>query len=100
MKQIPNNAIRQFLILALIITLGIILFDQLKGFIPSFLGAYTLYVLLRKWMFILHGKYKWKRSATAALLMFLSFLVILLPIFVVANMLTSKLAFALQHSQQ
>ena len=60
MKQIPNNAIRQILILAFIITLGLVLFDQLKGLIPSFLGAYTLYVMLRKWMFILNGKYRWK----------------------------------------
>jgi predicted PurR-regulated permease PerM len=99
MKQIPNNAIRQILILATIITLGIILFDQLKSLIPSFLGAYTLYVLLRKWMFILNGRYKWNKGATAAFLMFLSFLIILLPIFIVVNMLTSKVAFALQHSQ-
>lgn len=100
MNQIPNNAIRQVLILALIITLGIVLFNQLQSLIPAFLGAYTLYVLLRKWMFILQGKYKWNKGATAALLMLLSFVVILLPISVVANMLTSKIAFALQHSQE
>lgn len=98
-QQIPNNSIRQILILATIITLGIVLFNQLKSLIPSFLGAYTLYVLLRKSMFILHGRYKWNRSATAALLMLLSFLIILLPIFLVVNMLTSKIAFAMQHSQ-
>lgn len=100
MKQIPNNAIRQVLILALVIALGLILFNQLQRLIPAFLGAYTLYVLLRKWMFILQGKYKWNGSATAALLMLLSFLIILLPIFVIVNMLTSKIAFALQHSQE
>jgi predicted PurR-regulated permease PerM len=100
MKQIPNNAIRQILILALIISLGVIMFDQLSRLIPAFLGAYTLYVLLRKWMFILQGKYKWNKSGTAALLMLLSFLIILLPIFLIVNMLTSKIAFALQHSQE
>ena len=100
MKQIPNNAIRQILILATIITLGLILFDQLKGLIPSFLGAYALYVMLRKWMFVLQGKYKWKSGLAAALLMLLSFLIILLPIFLIVNMLTSKIAFAMEHSQQ
>jgi predicted PurR-regulated permease PerM len=100
MKQIPNNAIRQILILAFIITLGIVLFSQLKTLIPSFLGAYTLYVLLRKWMFIMEGKYKWKKGWSAALLMLLSFLVILLPIFVVINMLTGKVSFAMQHGQE
>ena len=100
MKQIPNNAIRQVLILATIITLGIILFNQLKTLIPAFLGAYALYVLLRKWMFILQGRYKWKKSLTAAVLMLLSFLIILLPILLVINMLTSKIAFAMEHSQE
>ena len=100
MKQIPNNAIRQVLILATIITLGITLFIQLKTLIPAFLGAYTLYVLLRKWMFILQGRYKWNKSLSAAVLMLLSFLIILLPIFLVVNMLTSKVAFAMEHSQE
>jgi predicted PurR-regulated permease PerM len=100
MKQIPNNAIRQVLILATIITLGIILFNQLKTLIPAFLGAYTLYVLLRKWLFILQGRYKWKKSLSATVLMLLSFLIILLPILLVINMLTSKIAFAMEHSQE
>jgi predicted PurR-regulated permease PerM len=99
-QQIPNNAIRQVLILAFIIALGIVLFNQLKTLIPAFLGAYALYVLLRKWMFILQGKYKWNKSLSAALLMFLSFLVILLPIFLLANMLSTKIAFFMGHSQE
>jgi predicted PurR-regulated permease PerM len=99
MKQIPNNFVRQILILATIITLGIILFNQLKSLIPAFLGAYTLYVLLRKWMFILQGRYKWNKSLTASVLMLLSFVIILMPILLVANMLTSKIAFAMEHSQ-
>jgi len=99
-QQIPNNAIRQVLILATILTLGLVLFNQLKSLIPAFLGAYTLYVLLRRWMFVLQGKYKWNKSATAALLMLLSFLIILLPLFLVVNMLSSKIAFAMQHSQE
>ena len=100
MKQIPNNAIRQVLILATIITLGIVLFNQLSSLIPAFLGAYTLYVLLRKWLFILQGRYKWKKSLSATVLMLLSFLIILLPIFLVVNMLTTKIAFAMEHSQE
>ena len=99
-QQIPNNAIRQILILATIIILGLVLFNQLKSLIPAFLGAYTLYVLLRKWMFVLQGRYKWRKSLAASVLMLLSFLIILLPIFLVVNMLSSKVAFAMQHSQQ
>ena len=75
MNSIPNNTIRQVLLLFVIILLGIILFLQLQSFIPALLGSYTMYVLLKKWMFILTGKYKWKKSLTAAVLMLLSFLI-------------------------
>lgn len=98
MNQIPNNAVRQVLFLGIILLLGIILFFQLKIFIPAFLGAYTLFVLLRKWMFLLQDRYRWKRNLAAGLLMFLSFLVILLPIFALINMLTSRINFAIQHA--
>ena len=100
MNYIPNNVIRQVLLLVIIIALGIVLFDQLQSFIPALLGAYTLYVLLKKWMFILTGKYKWKKTLAASLLMLFSFLVILLPIALLINMMSSKINFAIEHSSQ
>lgn len=100
MTFIPNNSIRQVLLLLIIFFLGIVLFRELQSFIPALLGAYTLYVLLKKWMFILTGRYKWKKSWAASLLMFLSFLVILLPIVLFFNMISSKINFTLQHSTQ
>ena len=98
MKQISNNAIRQVLFLLIILLLGVILFLQLQSFIPALLGAYTLYVILRKYMFILQARYKWKTGWSAALLMFLSFIVIMVPIFLLINMMGSKIGFAVQHS--
>ena len=100
MNQIPNNAIRQILLLLFILLLGTVLFTELKTFLPSFLGAYTLYVIMRKYMFRLESQYKWKRSWAAALLMFLSFLIILMPIYTLINMMSSKIGYAIQHSSQ
>jgi predicted PurR-regulated permease PerM len=100
MNYIPNNTIRQVLLLFVILLLGIILFLQLQSFIPALLGSYTMYVLLKKWMFILTGKYKWKKTLTAALLMLLSFVVILLPIALLINMMSSKINFAIQHASE
>jgi predicted PurR-regulated permease PerM len=100
MNSIPNNAIRQVLLLFVIILIGIILFLQLQSFIPALLGSYTMYVLLKKWMFILTGKYKWKKSLAAALLMLLSFVIILLPIVLLINMMSSKINIAIQHSSE
>ena len=100
MNYIPNNTIRQVLLLFVIILLGIILFLQLQSFIPALLGSYTMYVLLKKWMFILTGRYKWKKTLTAILLMLLSFVVILVPIALLINMMSSKINFAIEHSSQ
>src|SRR5580765_2992325 len=96
--MIPNNVIRQLLLLIFIMLLGVVLFRQLQSFIPALLGSYTLFVLLKKWMYILTGRYKWKKTLAAVLLMFLSFVVILLPIVMLINLLSSKINFAIQHS--
>jgi len=98
MNHIPNNIIRQVLLLMFIILLAVVLFVQLQSFIPALLGSYTLFVLLKKWMYILTGRYKWKKNLAAALLMTLSFLVILLPFAMLVNLLSSRLNFAIQHS--
>lgn len=100
MMQIPNNSIRQILLLLFILLLGWILFTQLRTFLPAFLGSYTLYVMMRKYMFALEAKYKWKNSWSAILLMFLSFLIILLPIYILINMMATKVGFAIQHSSE
>src|SRR2546423_264552 len=100
MNRIPSDIIRQVLLLTAIVLLGIILFTELQFFIPALLGAYTLYVLLRKYMFILTAKHKWRRGATAAFLMFLSFLIILLPIMMLINMMSTKVTYAIVHSAE
>ena len=96
-QQIPNNAIRQILLLLFILLLGVILFSELQTFLPAFLGSYTLYVIMRKYMFTLESKYKMRRTLAAVLLMFLSFIIILLPIFILVNMMATKITFAIQH---
>jgi len=100
MIQIPNNAVRQVLLLLFILALGWILFIELRGFLPAFLGSYTLYIMMRKYMFILEGKYKWRKTWAAILLMVLSFIVILLPVYTLVNMLASKVSFAIQHANE
>src|ERR1700730_10384673 len=98
MNRIPPDIIRQVLVLTGIVLLGIVLFRELQFFIPALLGAYTLYVLLRKYMFILTGKHKWKRGVTAAFLMLLLFLIILLLIMMLINMMSTKVTYAIVHS--
>lgn len=100
MNYLSNNIVRQVLILMVILLIGVVLFVNLQFFLPSFLGAYTFYVLLRKWMFLLTDKYKWKKSLAALVLMLASFLIILLPILLLVNMMASKVAWAIEHSNE
>jgi predicted PurR-regulated permease PerM len=98
MNAIPNKIIRQVFLIIIIILVAIVLFRELQTFIPAVLGAYTLYLIMRKYMFRLTGKYKWKKGLTAGLLMLISFLVIMLPILLLVNMMASKVNFAIEHS--
>ena len=97
---IHQNRIRQIFFLVIIALLGLLLFLELYTFLPALLGAVTLYIVMRKWMFYLTIKKKWRKAWTAALLMFASLIVILLPIAVLINMLSSKITFAIQHSNE
>ena len=97
---IDQNRIRQFFFILIILMLGILLFLQLQSFLPALLGAITLYVLLRRWMFYLTEKKKWRKGWTAVLLMLFSFIVILLPVGLLVNMLSSKVSYAIQHSEE
>lgn len=99
-QVIDQNRIRQIFFILIILMLGILLFQQLQSFLPAVLGAITLYVLLRRWMFFLTEKKKWRKGWTAVLLMFFSFIVILLPVGLLVNMLSSKVNYAIQHSDE
>ena len=97
---IHQNRIRQIFFIVIIVLLGLLLFLELYIFLPALLGAVTLYIIMRRWMFYLTLKKKWRKGWTAALLMFASLIVILLPIAVLINMLSSKITFAIQHSNE
>jgi predicted PurR-regulated permease PerM len=97
---INQNQLRQFFFIIIILLLGILLFTELYSFFPAMLGAITLYVLLHKWMLYLTEKKKWRKGWTAFLLMLFSFIVILLPVGMLINMLSSKVSYAIQHSAE
>lgn len=99
-RVINQNQLRQFFFIIIIILLGILLFKELSGLLPALLGAITLYVLMHRWMRYLTEKRKWKKAGTALLLMLISMIVILLPVGLLANLLSSKVSYAIQHSAE
>jgi len=62
-----SNQIKQWLILAVLIGLIILVVRELRMFFPGFLGAITLYIISRGSYFQLVYHYKWKKSLAAAL---------------------------------
>ncbi|WP_349315620.1 AI-2E family transporter [Chitinophaga sp. MM2321] len=100
MSYLDNDRLKQMGFLLLVVFLALLLFMELYTFFPGFLGAVTLYVLCRKWMFRLVENRKWKKNLAAALLMVSSFLIILMPIGMLVNLLTAKVAYAATHSTE
>ncbi len=60
-----NVFFRQLLFLGVLITIAVILFRQLNFFIGAFLGALTMYVVLRNLHFRLIEKYRWRSGMSA-----------------------------------
>ena len=95
MSYLDPDKLRQSLFLLIIVLLGILLFMELKAFLPATLGAFTLFVLMNRWMQLL-VKRGWKAPLAAAFLMLVSFIVIVLPIGAVVKMVVSRLSISEQ----
>jgi predicted PurR-regulated permease PerM len=99
MNTFNPEKVRQFFFLAILVLLGGLLFSKLQGFLPSFLGAVTFYVLMRKYMKRLLAR-KWRPWAAALILMLFSFLIIMLPVFFLVNTLSSRVGYVISHAQE
>ncbi|HMG67524.1 MAG TPA: AI-2E family transporter [Chitinophagaceae bacterium] len=97
---LDQNILRQVFFIIIVLSLGLLLFYELSFFIPAVLGSLTLYILMRPRMHYLTEEKKWSKPKAAWLLIALSFLIILLPFGILANLLTSKIIYAVEHSSQ
>lgn len=78
-----NSFFRQLLFLGVLIFSGAIIFTQLRFFLGSFLGAITIYVVLRKPLFYLTEKKRWKPwIASTVLVLAATFVLVLISYFV------------------
>lgn len=91
-KQNINRILKQVLFLLGLITLGGFIIYQLNFFLSGFLGALTLYVLLRKPMLYLTEQKRWK-TTLASLTILLAVLAVVLTFgYWVANLVYSKVS--------
>lgn len=98
MSSISAAHIRQLFLILLIAAISGVLLWNLYFFVPSLLGAYTFYVLLRKPLFYLTERFKWPKPLAAAALILFSIVVVLLPFRWVFGMLQGHIMGLLENS--
>ncbi len=92
--------LRQISFFILLIALAYLLISQLTMFLPAFLGAVTFYVILRRWNIALTTKHKMKRGLAATLLIILSALIVLVPVYFFGNMVGGKIISIVHRSNE
>jgi len=86
--------------LAIIVLLGVFLTWSLIGFLTSFLSALIIYILCKPLVIVLIERWKWHKGMAAFAAMFISFIVLLGPVWTLYGLLSAKLNYALTHSEE
>lgn len=81
----------KYSLIIIIIFTGIVVFNQFRPFLTGLLGAFTMYVVLRKQMFYLVEQKKINQTAAAFLVLSEVILCILIPMFLIVWMLLGKI---------
>ena len=90
-KPIDSVVIKQIALIILICVLVGLICWNLALFIPSFLGAVTLYIICRKFNFYLIEDKNWKPWLSSTVLMLGSLVILILPVYFTVDQLVSKL---------
>ena len=80
LKDISKNVNYKYVLVGLLIVLGFIIFRNAQIYLSGFLGAATLYVILRGQQKYLTEKLKYSRGASAALLVLEALFLFLIPL--------------------
>jgi predicted PurR-regulated permease PerM len=100
MDHVPPVRLKQISFYLLLVALGILILSKLSAFIPAFLGAVTFYVLMRKSMMDMVYKRKMKKALSATILIVVSVLVVLVPLWVFTSLVGHKISDLIKHSNE
>ena len=100
MTYYQSERLKQIIALSGIIILGSFIILSLTSFIPAFLGAIIFYIICSPLMNYLHVKKNMKKGFSIFIVILLSFLVILVPVFGITNLLITKLTQILSNNTQ
>ena len=95
-----NNHLRQVLLLGIIIMLGIMLITELYIFLPGLLGGVTLYILTRKLYNKLTITRKWRKGLTSLLFIFVSLIIIAIPVYFSVLLISPKISSLVNNQQE
>lgn len=95
-----RQSIRQLAALTCLVVIGGFLVYTLSSFLTAFLSAIILYILLKPVMRLLCVRWKWKPVLAVVALMLLSFITILLPVAGLSYMLSTKVNYVINHSDE
>lgn len=87
---IKGTVIKQIFLLAVILFLSILILWHLALFLPSLLGALTLYILCRKLNFYLIENRKWKSWLAASFIFLVSGIILILPAYFLIETIIDK----------
>jgi len=95
-----NNKLKQVILLAIIIFIGILLLMQMSTFIPGILGALTLYIVTRKYYFRLVFARGWKRGLAASVFVIMSIIIIAIPIYLTVEIVSPKVSELIKNKEK
>ncbi len=94
-----KDKLKQTIFILALFLLGGILYWYLRAFLSPLLGAIIIYILIRRPFFYLTetSKRRWPRSLAALFLMFISFIIVVLPVLLLSFMLSNKVNYLVLH---
>ncbi|MGX9986644.1 AI-2E family transporter [Chryseobacterium sp. POL2] len=90
-KQINDNIIKQIALILLIVILTGLICYNLAMFIPSLLGALTLYIISRRYLLYLLEDRGWKPALAASVIIVATLVILILPVYWIVDLLIEKL---------
>ncbi|GGE20592.1 AI-2E family transporter [Psychroflexus salis] len=98
-QKISTSLIRQIFTLLLIIILAGLILSKTFPYLSGVLGAIALFVIFKKSMAKMRAK-KWNPFFASSLILFISTILIILPVFTIVYLMTNKIGQAVKNSEQ
>lgn len=85
-----SEAVKQYLIIGIILVLTYAIGTQLFTFFPGLLGAITLYILMRQYYFKLTVVHHWRKGLTATLFILAAIVLFVMPLAAMIQVIVPK----------